>query len=42
MAYVYLTGTVGEDGIAHGWSSGTIDQVTLNEGAWDSVDPLTC
>jgi hypothetical protein len=44
-AYVHFTGTVGDDGIAHGTSGEIIDPVTLsvlNEGPWDSVDPLTC
>jgi hypothetical protein len=41
-SYVYFTGTVGDDGIAHGTSTGITDPVNLNEGPWDSVDPLTC
>jgi hypothetical protein len=41
-AYVHFTGTVGDDGMAHGWSSGTTDPVSLGEGTWDSVGPLTC
>jgi hypothetical protein len=41
-AYVHFTGTVGADGIAHGTSSGIADPVSLKEGPWDSVGPLTC
>jgi len=41
-AYVSFTGTVGDDGIAHGTASGIASPVTLKEGPWDSVEPLTC
>jgi hypothetical protein len=41
-AYVSFTGTVGDDGIAHGTSSGIASPVTLKEGPWDSVEPLAC
>jgi len=41
-AYVHFTGTVGADGIAHGTSTGTTTPINLNEGPWDSVDPLIC
>nr|WP_313776286.1 hypothetical protein [Mycobacterium sp.] len=42
LAYDHFTGTVGADGIAHGTSTGTTTPVHLNEGPWESVDPLTC
>lgn len=41
-AYDHYTGTVGADGIAHGTSTGTMTPITLAEGTWDSVAPLTC
>jgi hypothetical protein len=41
-SYVYFTGTVGGDGIAHGTSTAITDPVGLNEGPWDSVDSLAC
>ena len=44
-AYLHFTGTVGDDGVAHGTSGEIIDPVNgvlLNAGRWDSVTRLTC
>ena len=41
-AYVHFTGTVGNDGVAHGTSTGTGTPVKLDPGPWDSVTQLTC
>ncbi|HTX97977.1 MAG TPA: hypothetical protein VME67_25990 [Mycobacterium sp.] len=44
-AMIHFTGTVGDDGIAHGTSGEIIDPVTrhvLNQGPWDSTTRLTC
>jgi hypothetical protein len=39
----HFTGTVGDDGVAHGTSSGPSVPVNLwNPGPWDSVGALTC
>jgi hypothetical protein len=42
LAYVHFTGTVGADGIAHGTSTGTTTPINLNDGPWETLDPLTC
>ncbi|HYB34498.1 MAG TPA: hypothetical protein VEF72_00960 [Mycobacterium sp.] len=41
-AYVHFTGTVGNDGVAHGTSTGTGTPVELDPGSWDSTTRLTC
>jgi hypothetical protein len=41
-AYVHFTGTVGNDGIAHGTSTGLGTPVKLDPGPWDSITRLTC
>jgi len=41
-AYVHYTGTVGNDGIAHGTSGEIGFPVLLAAGPWDSVTRLTC
>jgi hypothetical protein len=41
-AYVHFTGTVGDDGFAHGTSTGSETPVKLDPGAWDSITRLTC
>ena len=41
-AYVRYTGTVGNDGVAHGTSSSIASPVSLDAGPWDSVTHLTC
>lgn len=39
----HFTGTVGDDGVAHGTSSGPSVPVNMwNPGSWDSVGALTC
>lgn len=39
----HFTGTVGDDGVAHGTSTGPSVPINLwNPGAWNSVGPLTC
>lgn len=39
----HFTGTVGDNGVAHGASSGPSVPINLwNPGPWDSTDPLTC
>ncbi len=41
-AYVHFTGTVGNDGVAHGTSTGMGTPVKLDPGPWDSITRLTC
>jgi hypothetical protein len=41
-AYVHFTGTVGNDGVAHGTSTGVGTPVKLDPGPWDSITRLTC
>jgi hypothetical protein len=41
-AYVHFTGTVGNDGVAHGTSTGIGTPVKLDPGPWDSITRLTC
>jgi len=41
-AYDHFTGTVGNDGVAHGTSVGTQIPIGLDPGPWDSVTRLTC
>src|SRR6201993_3171700 len=36
-AYVHFTGTVGNDGVAHGTSNGIGTPVKLDPGPWDSI-----
>lgn len=39
----HFTGAVGDDGVAHGTSTGPSVPVNLwNPGPWDSTEPLTC
>lgn len=37
-SYVHFTGTVGDNGIAHGTSTGIAYPVNLSEGPWHSID----
>jgi hypothetical protein len=41
-AYVHFTGTVGNDGVAHGTSTAIGNPVKLDPGSWDSITRLTC
>ena len=41
-AYVHFIGTVGDDGVAHGTSTGIGTPVKLDAGPWDSTTRLTC
>ncbi|BDB40144.1 MULTISPECIES: hypothetical protein [Mycobacterium] len=41
-AYVHFTGTVSNDGTAHGTSSGTAVPLKLDAGSWDSTTRFTC
>jgi hypothetical protein len=41
-AYVRFTGTVGDDGVAHGTSSGIAQPIELAAGPWDSGTRFTC
>ena len=41
-AYVHFIGTVGNDGVAHGTSTGIGTPVKLDAGPWDSTTRLTC
>lgn len=41
-AYDHFTGTVGNDGVAHGTSTGTGVPINLDPGSWDSITRLTC
>jgi hypothetical protein len=41
-AYDHFTGTGGNDGVAHGTSTGTLVPVKLDQGSWDSITRLTC
>jgi hypothetical protein len=41
-AYVHFTGTVGNDGVAHGTSTEIGSPVQLAAGPWDSVTRFTC
>ena len=40
--YVHFTGTVGNDGVAHGTSTALRTPVKLDPGPWDSITRLTC
>jgi hypothetical protein len=41
-AYDHFTGTVGNDGVAHGTSTGTGVPIKLDPGSWDSITRFTC
>ena len=41
-AYVLYTGTVGDDGFAHGTSTAIANPVNLAAGPWDSTTALVC